>query len=55
MSLNKKQIEFFNKKQQILDKTKDEIRAIILTALKINNNYKNKEKLNFIFDKYLAK
>ena len=55
MTLNKKQIKFFNAKQDVLNKTKDEIRTVLLTVLKINNNLSNKKKLNFLFDKYLIK
>ena len=55
MNLNDKQIEFFNIKYKILSETKKEIRAIVLTALKINANSKNKKEINNLFQKYLTK
>lgn len=53
IKLNNKQIEFLKEKELILDKTKNEIKAVLITVLKINNSKINKDKAKNIFQKYL--
>jgi hypothetical protein len=51
--MDKNKEEFFNAKHEILNKTKNEIRAVLLTVLKINSSSKNIKSINSLLSKYL--